>query len=314
MRVLIVACLTGTLSLPCAALRADDVVRVGLIQMDGREFDKDYNLARAELLMRKAAVRGARILCAPEVAVQAYPRVRLQSETSLADPEILGMRQKILAAAETIPGPATARFSTLAQELHVWIIFGMDENRAGKLFNTAVLMSPTGEIAGTYSKVHLQNWMVASGVNHGDEFPVWEIEIDGVRTKVGIQICYDIQHPESTREMALGGAEIVFVPYCTSDFSRPLLVHLFQTRALENRVFLVRVNFATPRNSGTSSIIDFEGSTMDELDQAENVLIGDLSLTALRKARSAFNQVYGPANRYPPSYQRIRSTETEQRP
>jgi predicted amidohydrolase len=310
MRALIVASLAATLCLPCTALRADDVVRVGLIQMNGREFDKDYNLARADLLMRKAAARGARILCAPEVAVQAYPRVRLEPETSLADPKILEMQQKILAAAETIPGPATARFSTLAQELHVWIIFGMDENRAGKLFNTAVLMSPAGEVTGTYSKVHLQNWMIASGVNHGDKFPVWEIEIDGVRTKVGIQICYDIQHPESARELALGGAEIVFVPYCTSDFSRPLLVHLFQTRALENRVFLVRVNFAAPRNSGTSSIIDFEGSTMDELDQAENVLVDDLSLTALRKVRSAFNPVYGPANRYPPAYRRIRSTES----
>jgi predicted amidohydrolase len=127
---------------------------------------------------------------------------------------------------------------------------------------------------------------------------------------VGIEICYDIQHPESTRELALGGAEIVFVPYCTSDFSRPLLVHLFQTRALENRVFLVRANFSMPRNSGTSSIIDYEGSTIDELDQAENVLVGDLDLTALRKVRSAFNKVYGSENRYAPAYKRIRAAGT----
>ncbi len=45
---------------------------------------------------------------------------------------------------------------------------------------------------------------------------------------------------------------------------------------------------------------------MDELDRAENVLVGDLNLTALRKVRSAFNQVYGPANRHPPAYQRLR--------
>jgi len=57
--------------------------------------------------------------------------------------------------------------------------------------------------------------MLASGVNHGDGFPVWEVEIGGVKTKVGIEICYDIQHPEATRELALGGAEIVFNPYDT---------------------------------------------------------------------------------------------------
>ncbi len=307
MRIL-VACISVSVCLVSLGLYADDQVRVGVIQMDGREFDKDYNLARAEALMRRAAARGARILCAPEVAVQGYPRVRLQPDTRLDDLKIVEMRQKILAAAEPIPGPATQRLASLAKELHVWIVFGMDENRGGKLFNTAVLVNPAGEIVGKYSKVHLQNWMLASGVNHGDEFPVWEIEVEGVRTTVGIEICYDIQHPESTRELALGGAEIVFVPYCTSDFSRPLLVHLFQTRALENRVFLVRANFAAPRNSGTSSIIDYEGSTIDELDQAENVLVGDLNLTALRKVRSTFNKVYGPENRYPPAYKRIRAT------
>jgi predicted amidohydrolase len=220
-------------------------------------------------------------------------------------PQIVAERAKILAAAETIPGPATNRFSILAKELGIWIVFGMDENRGGKLFNTAVLMNPQGQIVGTYSKVHLQNWMLASGVNHGDGFPVWEVEIAGVKTKVGIEICYDIQHPEATRELALGGAEIVFNPYLTDDFSRPLLVHLYQTRALENRLFIVRVDYGAPRGSGTSSILDFEGSTQDELDHAESVLVGDLNLTALRKIRDDWNPVYGLPNRYPAAYKRL---------
>jgi predicted amidohydrolase len=286
-------------------LGADEIVRVGLIQMDGREFDKEYNLARAENLIRAAAGRGARIVCLPEVALQGYPRVQLPAGTTPDDPQVLEKRARILAASEPIPGPATGRIAQLARQLNVWVVFGMDENRTGKLYNTAVLMNPLGEIAGSYSKVHLQNWMLASGVNRGDEFPVWDVNIEGSATRVGIQICYDIQHPESSRELALGGAEIIFVPYCTTDFSRPLLVHLFQTRALENRVYLVRVNYAAPRNSGTSSIIDFEGATLDELDRAESVLVRDLNLTALRKVRSAWNKVYGPANRHPAAYRRI---------
>jgi predicted amidohydrolase len=288
-------------------LHADDVVRVGLIQMDGREFDKEYNLARAETLIRTAAARGAAVVCLPEVAVQGYPRVQLPPETSPDEPKIAEKRARILEAAEPVPGPSTDRLSRLARELRLWIVAGVDENRGGRLFNSAILIDPEGAIAGKYSKVHLQNWMLASGVNRGNEFPVWEVEISGVKTKVGIQICYDIQHPESTRELALGGAEIVFIPYCTTDFSRPLLVHLFQTRALENRAYLVRVNFAAPRSSGTSSIIDFEGATQDELDRAEAVLVGNLNLTALRKVRATWNKVYGPANRYPEAYGRLRA-------
>jgi len=287
--------------------RAAESVRIGVVQMDAREFDKEYNLGQAEKLIREAAARGARIVCTPEAAVQGYPRVSLPEGVAVDDPEIAAKRAKILATAEPIPGPATDRFARLARELGIWLVFGIDENRDGRLFNTAVLMNSKGEIVGKYSKVHLQNWMLASGVNRGNGFPVWEADIDGVKVKLGIQICYDIQHPESSRELALGDAEIVFVPYCTTDFARPLLVHLFQTRALENRAFVVRVNYAAPRNNGTSSIIDFEGSTQDELDRSENVLVGDLDLAALRQVRAAWNKVYGPANRHPAAYKRLRS-------
>ncbi len=295
----------ASLLLLCSAAGADDMVRVGLIQMNGKPLDKEYNVAQAERWIREAARRGAKIVCTPEVAVQGYPRVSFPPGSSMDDPKIVAEREKIFAQAEPIPGPVTNRFAQLARELGLWMVFGMDENRNGKMFNSAVLMSPQGDVKGVYSKVHLQNWMVASGVNHGTEFPVWEIEVGGVKTKAGIQICYDVQHPESTRELMLGGAEIVFNPYCTGDFSRPLLVHLFQTRALENRVYLLRVNFAEPRNTGTSSIIDFEGATQDELDRSEGVLVGDLNLTALRKVRATWNPVYGAPYRRPDAYKRL---------
>jgi len=38
-------------------LMADQMIRVGLIQMDGKTFDKEYNLARAEKWIRRAAAR-----------------------------------------------------------------------------------------------------------------------------------------------------------------------------------------------------------------------------------------------------------------
>jgi len=291
---------------PATAPQNHQTIRVGVVQMNARPFDKAYNLQQAEELIKQAAARGARIVLTPEAALQGYPRVNLKPGESADDPRIVSERAKILAAAETIPGPATRRFSALARQLGIWIVFGMDENRNGKLFNTAVLMNPEGQIAGTYSKVHLQNWMSASGVQHGDGFPVWTIDIDHVRVKVGIEICYDVQHPESTLELALGGAEVVLIPYCTSDFSRPLLVHLFETTALENRLDIVRANYGAPRNTGTSSIIDYEGHTVQQLGDRPGVLVGDLDLTAVRKIRAAWNPVYGLPYRYPAAYKRLR--------
>jgi beta-ureidopropionase len=170
----------------------DQLIRVGLIQMNGTIFEKEYNFSRAEKLIRLAAGRGAKLMCTPEVAVQGYARVRYPQGMSFDDPQLVAERGRILSAAEPIPGPATARFAALARELGVWIVFGMDENRSGRLFNTAVLMDPEGSIVGLFSKVHLQNWMQASGVNHGEGFPVWDVEIDGVKTKLGIAICEDV--------------------------------------------------------------------------------------------------------------------------
>ena len=295
---------------PAALPEAPQTIRVGIVQMNARVLEKSYNLGQAAELIRQAAAQGAKIVLTPEAAVQGYPRVELQPGESDNDPRLVSERKRILAAAEPIPGPSTRRFSELAQKLGIWIVFGMDENRDGQLFNTAVLMNPQGQIAGTYSKVHLQNWMIASGVQHGDGFPVWDIDIDGVHVKVGIEICYDVQHPESTLELALGGAEIVFIPYCTGDFSRPLLIHLFETTALENRLYIVRANFATPRNTGTSSIINYEGQTVRQLGDQPGVLVGDLDLAALRNTRAAWNPVYGLPNRYPTAYKRLRELLT----
>ena len=293
-----------------AAAGNDQTIRVGIVQMNARVLDKSYNLKQAEEGIRLAVSQGAKIVVTPESAVQGYPRVDLRAGEPMNDPRLMHERERILAAAEPIPGPSTRRFSVLAQKYGIWIVFGMDEDRGGRLFNTAVLMSPQGQIVGTYSKVHLQNWMVASGVHHGDSFPVWDIDVNGVHVKVGIEICYDVQHPESTLELALGGAEIVFIPYCTDDFSRSLLIHLFETTALEDKLYIVRANYASPRNTGTSSIINFKGETVRQLGASPGVLVGSIDLTELRRARAEWNPVYGLPYRYPSAYKRLRGLET----
>ncbi len=286
-------------------------LRVGVIQMNARRYDTQYDLAQAEKWIREAAAEGAKIVLTPECSVQGYPRVSFPPGSLMNTPNFVAQRAKIFAAAETIPGPATKRFARLARELRIWVIFGMDRNLDGKLFNSVVLMNPQGRVVGIYHKVHLQNWMVASGVHHGDSFPVWNVDIGGVKIKIGIETCYDIQHPESTLELALGGAEIVFVPYCTGDYARPLLIHLFETRALENVLDIVRANFGAPRNNGTSSVINHQGKTLQQLGSAPGILVQDLNLAALRRARAAWNPVYGLPNRYPPAYKRLTSCPPE---
>jgi (R)-amidase len=78
-------------------------------------------------------------------------------------------------------------------------------NNGGIFYNTSVLVTPDG-IALRYRKTHL--WPSERGLfQPGDRYvtALWK----GVR--VGILICYDIEHPESARALGQLGAELILV-------------------------------------------------------------------------------------------------------
>jgi hypothetical protein len=94
-RILAFATLVVLLSLSYTiATKADDAIRVGLVQMNARLYDKQYNLERAEELTREAAGRGAKIVCTPEAAVQGYARVDLPPGTSVDAPQVVAERAR----------------------------------------------------------------------------------------------------------------------------------------------------------------------------------------------------------------------------
>ena len=166
-------------------------VRVAAIQMNalcGKPLD---NLSRHEALARRAAGRGAELICFPELSVTGH----------YAD-------KAVWAHSEAVPGgPSCRRVEKLASELDVVICAGVAERRDNLCYNTQFLMGPGGYI-GKYSKSH------ASRDEHfyfrvGSEFPVWDIG----KCKVGLQVCYDIAFPEVARILALKGAEVVLSPH-----------------------------------------------------------------------------------------------------
>ncbi len=87
------------------------------------------------------------------------------------------------------------------------IVAGIAESAGDVLYNAAVIVGPEGYI-GTYRKAHLwdqENVFFARG-DLG--FPVFDTALG----KVGVAICYDGWFPETFRQLALGGAEIVCIP------------------------------------------------------------------------------------------------------
>src|SRR6478735_6527252 len=89
--------------------------------------------------------------------------------------------------AEPIPGPTTERLCGLAREVGKWLVPGSIYERAeGGVYNTALVISPTGELVATYRK--LFPWRPLEGSLPGGSFTVFDIPDVG---RFGLMICYD---------------------------------------------------------------------------------------------------------------------------
>jgi len=106
----------------------------------------------------------------------------------------------------------------------------------GKVYNTAILIGRNGEEIGRYRKVQLP--LHEQSRARGKGFPVFEA--DGVGT-VGMCICYDMVFPETTRALALAGADIVFHSTLggAAMASEEVSLAAFRTRAVDNFVYVV---------------------------------------------------------------------------
>ncbi|MFF5282692.1 carbon-nitrogen hydrolase family protein [Streptomyces sp. NPDC013171] len=100
-------------------------------------------------------------------------------------------------AAEPVPGPLTDRLAKLARETGLWLVPGTVIERAedGRIHNTALAISPEGEIAARYRKVF--PWQPYEPAVPGDSFTVFDIPGKG---RVGLAICYDGSFPETVRQ------------------------------------------------------------------------------------------------------------------
>ncbi len=171
---------------------------VGVVQSSCTE-DAEANMEKAAEGVRRAAARGARIICLQELFRTRYP---CQTEdTARFD------------LAEPVPGPSTERFGRLAAELEAVIVLPLFERRAPGLYhNTAAVLDADGELAGIYRKMNIPqdpHYYEKFYFTPGDTgFRVFHTRY----ARLGVLICWDQWFPEGARLAALAGAEILFFP------------------------------------------------------------------------------------------------------
>lgn len=209
-----------------AAMAGETAFTVAGLRVKPDEWNKTANLARIERYARMAAARGAKLVITPEGFLEGY--VGNDKKTKDLD------RAKYLAVGELIDGPMLTRIRSLAAELKIFLLVGFAERRGGEMFNSVVMFSPEGRVVTRYSKTHTANDEPFNA--KGVEFPVVNTPLG----RLGTLICMDRQLPETSRILAIKGAQMILVPAWgmygeTNDI-------LMRVRAYENGVFVAFVH------------------------------------------------------------------------
>ena len=188
------------------------------------------NIAALEPLLLEAVNKGATFVTTPENIFY------MRREGTVKVPDI---------SMDAHPGIV---WSKAAARTHkIWLLIGSIralEAADEKPFNRSVLISPEGEIAATYDKLHLFDVSLPNGhvyLESGQALAgAAATLVDTPFAKLGLSICYDLRFPNLYRQMALSGATLLTVP---SAFTRPTgAAHwhiLLRARAIENGCYVI---------------------------------------------------------------------------
>ncbi|MCE5334926.1 MAG: carbon-nitrogen family hydrolase [Desulfobacteraceae bacterium] len=231
---------------------------VGCIQIAVRPADVDHNLARVKRGLAELSARNCQIAVLPEMWSCSFPYPVLR-EMAKKTPPVLDDLQD------------TARREAIA------ISGSLPEEADGKVYNTCYFIDTTGEIAGTYRKVHLFSlYNEHKNFGRGDSACVIPTSFG----KIGLMICYDLRFPELARTMALEGADIICV---SSMWPLTRLEHwtaLLRARAIENQLFMVGCNGCGEEGKitwgGGSSIVSPLGTIVAQAGPEEKTIVGVL--------------------------------------
>ncbi len=173
-------------------------MRVGIIQQ-ANTVDREDNISRLQKKIRQLAQDGVELIVMQELHNGLY---FCQSEDTA-----------VFDQAETIPGPSTDLFGSLAKELEVVIVLSLFEKRAAGLYhNTSVVIEKDGTIAGKYRKMHIPD---DPAYYEKFYFTPGDLGFHPIETsvaKLGVLVCWDQWYPEAARLMALAGAEVLIYP------------------------------------------------------------------------------------------------------
>lgn len=262
-------------------------MRVALLQLNCSD-DPDENLSQTLDMLSQAVDQGAEFIATPEVTNiisgnRAHQRSVLHPQSE--DPTLAALRDR-------------------ARVHGVWVLIGslalLSEDSEGRFVNRSFLITPAGDIAVTYDKIHMfdvtlsetESYRESDGYRPGDVAKLAETPFGGI----GLSVCYDVRFPHLYRALAQAGARILTVP---AAFARTTgKAHweiLLRARAIETGCFVLapaqcgdhRVRTGPARQTyGHSMVIGPWGDIIAQGGGQKSIVFADIDLRDVDKARA----------------------------
>jgi predicted amidohydrolase len=99
--------------------------------------------------------------------------------------------------------------------------------------------------------------------------------------RIGFNICYDCSFPESSRVMALKGADVIVLPTNWPTGAEETAEYVINARGLENHIYYVAVNRVGKERDfrfiGRSRIVDVHGKTLAQAStDTEDIIYAEI--------------------------------------
>ena len=186
------------------------------------------------------------------------------------------------ANAQPLPGPLEHEFRELAAQYHIWLIPGSQfEHADGRIYNTALVINPSGDVVGRYRKM-FPFYPYEDGTMAGDQFLVFDVPDAG---RFGVIICYDLWFPEMTRTLAAMGAEVILQPTMTTTIDRELELCILRACSAMNQCYLWGINGVGSGGVGRSMVCSPEGRILYEAGSGEEVFALEVDFELVRHSR-----------------------------
>lgn len=263
--------------------------------------DPDEHQAALAAGVAAAVANGAQIVFLQELTLSRYFAVDAPGSIAGGDPQ----------PEELLDGPTFRFAAAMAYEhgvpVHASLFEASDDavrRGPGAGYNTAILVAPDGSLLQRTRKMHIPAsfgyredlWFSPAPPtdSEGGGFPVRQLELGGVTTRIGMPTCWDQWFPELARAYSLADADLLAYPTAIGSEpshprfdTQPIWQHTIVGNGITAGLFMVAINRIGDEGDitfyGTSFVSDPYGRILCQAPRDEAaVLVAQLDLAQRR--------------------------------